>query len=712
MGGSAWFRSTVVVLLFTLPIGCKCGQARAAPREPGTRTTPAGKVVEPIFTHGYQGDWQYYGWADRAAPTGATEKLKMDGYGGWILHNSGLKGPYGGVVFRFKAPAAYGDFLQLRLDSDVISIPAVPIGPQHRKDLAGEWTEVFVSMAEINPTLANFTQVVLRAAKNVPAPGIVEFDGVGLTEADPKHVAKVDTQPGEPAVFSVDCAAAASPISPLIYGIALSVVGDQRSDEHWKLNPTIRRWGGNAMTRYNWELGNARNSGSDWYFENTSTGAVTWSTFLTGNQKRGVQSALTVPIIGWVAKDTRSVGFPLSEDGKQQDVDADKGAGNGMSPSGKPLPSGPPTRTSVAAPPEFIERWVKAIKKLDQEQGERTVHQYILDNEPALWHDTHRDVHPSPLTYDELLDRTVRYGAAVRRADPQAVIAGPAEWGWPAYTYSAADAVAGFSRAPDRKAHQDIPLIEWYLRKLAEHEKKTGERLLDVLDLHFYPQGKGMGVGTDGQVDPQTNALRIRSTRALWDPSYTDESWIKEPVKLIPRMRGWVDRNYPGLKLSIGEYSFGAEKHMSGGLALAEALGRFGQHGLYSAFYWTFPHEGTPAFWAFRAFRDYDGQGAAFEALSMPTDAPAEASAFAARSADGKRATLVLLNFSPTTPLEATVKLKGCPATPSQRVFSYTGAPAGFVEQKVPVGQSSYRLPKYSINVVELTWPKAGVTKP
>ena len=26
--------------------------------------------------------------------------------------------------------------------------------------------------------------------------------------------------------------------------------------------------------------------------------------------------------------------------------------------------------------------------------------------------------------------------------------------------------------------------------------------------------------------DPATNALRLRSTRALWDPSYVDESWI------------------------------------------------------------------------------------------------------------------------------------------------------------------------------------------
>ncbi len=676
----------------------------AAPREPGTRTAAVGKVVEAIFDSGYRGEWVYFGWADQEPRTSGPARLHMGGYGGWIINNAKLQGAYGGVVFRFKAPASFGDFLTVKVDSEVLSLSAVQVGPQHRKDLDDGWSEVFVPMSELNPTMAPFKRVVLRAFRQLPAPGVVEFDGVALTVADPKAIAAAESKPGVPATFTVDCGASAKPISPLIYGIAVAVRSELESEDHWHLNPTIRRWGGNATTRYNWEL-NARNIASDWYFENISINPLSWSSMLTANHRHGVQSALTVPIIGWVAKDTRSVGFPVSEVGAQQSVDEGKGAGNGVGTNGKPLPSGPPTRTSVAAPPEFVARWVKAIKKLDQELGARTVDMYILDNEPALWHDTHRDVHPAPLTYDELLDRTMRYASAIRQADPQAVIAGPAEWGWPAYTYSAADAVAGFSRAPDRRAHDNIPLIEWYLRKLAEHEKKTGERLLDVLDLHFYPQAKGVGVGEAGEVDRETNALRIRSTRGLWDPSYADESWIKEPVQIIPRMRGWVDRNYPGLKLSIGEYSFGAEKHMSGGLALAEALGRFGQQGLYSAFYWTYPREGTPAFWAFRAFRNYDGKGAVFQELSLHTQAPDNASAFAARSADGRKATLVLLNFSGADGLEANVAFKGCPATEAQRVFTFIGAPSGFTEQKVPVGKP-YRLPRYSISVVELSWAK------
>ena len=64
-------------------------------------------------------------------------------------------------------------------------------------------------------------------------------------------------------------------------------------------------------------------------------------------------------------------------------------------------------------------------------------------------------------------------------------------------------------------------------------------------------------------------ARRIRATRSLWDPTYVDESRIAEPIRLIPRMQKLIEANYPELGLSIGEYDFGGEDHMSGALALA-----------------------------------------------------------------------------------------------------------------------------------------------
>jgi hypothetical protein len=693
------------VLVVTLLLLLGAGPALAAARAPGTRTSAVGKVVEPIFLGGYQGEWQYYGWAERLPrEEGAPEQLTMQDQAGWILNRANLQGSFGAVTFRFKAPPELGDFLLVKVDGEALTVPGVKVGPQHRRDLEDGWSEVLIPLPEINPRRAPFTRVVIRAHLKLPPPGLVAFDQVGLTEGDGKTAPEVQLPPGLPASFTVDCAAPTTPISPLIYGIAFSRSRELQGEALWKLNPSARRWGGNTMSRYNWEL-NTLNTGSDWYFINLSLGEVSWRTFLLSNRDHGAQSALTVPTLGWVAKDDSSVGFPISEVGSQRSADQGRGAGDGMTFTGKPLLSGPPTRTSVAALPDFIGRWVQAIGKLP---GPKITPLFLLDNEPALWNSTHRDVHPEPVTYDELWEKTRTYAAAIREADPQALIGGPSEWGWVGYFYSAADVVEGYRKAPDRAAHGGTPLIEWYLQKAAAHEKKTGQRLLVVLNLHFYPQGKGIGVEESGQTDPDTNLRRIRSTRALWDPTYVDESWIGEPVQLIPRMRGWVDRNYPGRKLSIGEYSFGAETHLSGALALAEALGRFGQQGLYSAFLWTLPHEGTPAYWAFRAYRNYDGKGSTFQGYGMPTRAPPNASVFASRSLDGSKATVVLLNFSPGNALDATVSMRGCPAGETRRVFTYAGDAGGFTESRPPGGGKPYRLPAYSITVLELGWNRPG----
>src|SRR5207248_4089884 len=124
----------------------------------------------------------------------------------------------------------------------------------------------------------------------------------------------------------------------------------------------------------------------------------------------------------------------------------------------------------------------------------------------------------------------------------------------------------------DRHAHGDMPFLPWWLDQVRQHDQQLSRRTLDILDVHYYPQGKGLYAGA---VDDATSALRLRSTRSLWDPGYADESWIREPVRLIPRLREWVDHGYPGTMLAIGEWNWGAEKTVNGALAIADVLGIF-----------------------------------------------------------------------------------------------------------------------------------------
>ena len=128
-------------------------------------------------------------------------------------------------------------------------------------------------------------------------------------------------------------------------------------------------------------------------------------------------------------------------------------------------------------------------------------------------------------------------------------------------------------------------------------------RLLDVFSLHYYPQG---GEFSD-DVSTAMQQRRNRSTRSLWDPNYVDETWINDRVRLIPRMREWVDAQYPGRALAVTEYSWGAEGHINGATAQADVLGIFGREGLNIGTRWVVPATTTPTFKAFQMYRNYDG---------------------------------------------------------------------------------------------------------
>jgi hypothetical protein len=685
--------ATIVALLGTSCSRTPAGESApaVAPIERPARIEAAAMIYDGALAAGVQ-DW---GWGPHELGKGAA-RLNMTNHGGWILWKQGLSGPFGGVAFRLRAPAAFGNFLQVRLlepGQNQPTLPAVDIGPEFARPLSDGWIEIFVPWTLLNPGQKAIDRLQIHA-RNPVAADWVEFDKVMLTRFD--AAAAMATQlrlPARPVQLAVDCRAPDQPISPYIYGIA------NGGDKIWGNLQTASRWGGNRTSRYNWQTGNT-NAGSDWFFENHNDGGYT--DFLDRNRKYGLRGAITIPMLGWVAKDAASSGFPVAKLGAQKATDQWRpDAGNGLRPDGTPLPPGPPTETSVPAPPEFMARWVAAILKRAKSPQDRGAHVFFLDNEPELWNSTHRDVHPEPLTYDELLDRTLRYGTAIRGADPGALIAGPAAWGWSAYFYSAKDLAEGAAAAPDRRAHGDVPLVPWYLAQLAEHEKRTGQRLLDILDLHYYPQAQG--VYSDA-ADATTAALRIRSTRSLWDPTYKDESWINDTVQLIPRMKDWVAKNHPGLATSIGEYNFGAEKHISGGLALAEALGRFGTTGLDYAFYWTAPPENSPAYWAFRAYRNFDGKGARFLDRSLSTRMDPGVSLFASRDATGRHLVLIALNLSPDSPVDASIALDGCATLVSRRGYSYGQFSQAIEARSEAAGtELRERLAPYSINVFDLT---------
>lgn len=679
-------------LLACLALGCPHSHGKSLELASSAAALPATRpIAETVYDGALKSGWEDSGWSPHDLGHGPAS-IDFSKQGGWMLTKPELKGKFGGLMFRVKAPVGEAEFLEVRLDSRTKTIfPRVMVRADQKADVGDGWEEVYIPITELDPKSDPFDRIVLRAFRDM-SPDRVLIDKVAFVAAGADGgVPPPSLVPATSATLRVDCRAKAKPISPLIYGIAWDAMA--------KAPPTVRatsrRWGGNPTSTFNWQLGNAWNTGNDWFFENVAVKPV--STFFDENKSMGMSNALTIPIMGWVVKDTTSNSFPVSTMGAQQRVDDwRKDAGNGNKPDGKPVTPGDPSRTYIKITPDFDAKWLEQLKK-----DGRKVDIVILDNEPGIWNETHRDVHPDPTTYDELLEKTIQYAAAVRKAMPDAKIAGAAEWGWTGYLYSAKDKKMGFSLKPDRRAHGDKPMIPWLLSGVKAEADKTNTKLLDILDLHFYPQGQNT---YSAVADPKTAALRINQVRGLWDRGYTDESWIGEPIYLLPRMKEWIDQNYPGLQTMIGEWNFGGEAHMSGGLADAEALGRFAENGVYAAYYWTVPPAGSPAAAAFNAYRNYDGKGGHFEDWSLPAHASLKTSLFASRDKDGKHVVLVALNFSPDAAIAADFDVASCGEADKTAAYSYTGQGDSFVSEDATAssGRVKLTLPAYSMTVIDL----------
>jgi hypothetical protein len=144
---------------------------------------------------------------------------------------------------------------------------------------------------------------------------------------------------------------------------------------------------------------------------------------------------------------------------------------------------------------------------------------------------------------------------------------------------------------------------------------------------------------------------------------------------------------------------------MSGGLAEAEALGRFAQLGVRSAFYWTLPADHSPAFFAFVAYRSFDGKGGHFLDYSLPTTASSQTSLFASRDDSGKHVVAIALNLAPDSAAQARIDIPSCGHIASREVYSYTGAATGFASVKdAPPTDGSLNevLAPYSITVFDI----------
>jgi hypothetical protein len=453
-------------------------------------------------------------------------------------------------------------------------------------------------------------------------------------------------------------------------------------------NFTLNRSGGNAETRYNWQL-NAHNHGFDWYFESiddgSTTSAATADDFVANSKNGGAQPMLTIPMIGWVPKlgpgRSKLSSYSIAKYGPQSGNDWEwmSDAGNGISSTNgnQPITWNDPNDANFPTNAAFQQAFIQHLTDRWQGATNGGVPYYCMDNEQTIWFSTHQDVHPVGPTMQEICTNLVAYAGVVKALDPNAQVLAPEEWGWSGYFYSGYDQQnAGYR---DRNNNGGWDYCPWLLSQFYQRATNTHQRLLDVFTLHCYPQG---GEFTS-DVSASMQLSRNRSTRQLWDTNYVDASWIgQQPANnilmLIPRMKNWVASYYPGTRTGITEYNWGGEGNINGATAQADILGIFGREGLDLATRWTAVATTDIVHQAMKMYRNYDGNKSTFgdTSVSAAGPNPDTLSAFAALRSSDNALTLMVINKQLTTSATATVAITNRLLSGAGQVWQLTSANA------------------------------------
>lgn len=444
-------------------------------------------------------------------------------------------------------------------------------------------------------------------------------------------------------------------ISPYIYGLN-GYVYDNTWGATWatglsnhggvsnlqSMNISAWRLGGNAMTSYNWEQG-ANNSGNDDAHKNseyqsfivTGASASAAPNFYTPAQAivtthnhalgLGAATLIQLPMAGYVAADITNTtcGTPSATPLRWIKVQNTKPTSLSLNPN---------LNDSVM----YVDEEINFLKN---QFGDATttngIKFYQTDNEVGLWahylsggggvgtDGTHAVMHPALTTCNEIINKTYELAKTIKMADPAAKVFSAGRWG-----YSEANSLwsiwDGNSHQPSDWATFNIEpyttnntgnvfrynQMTWqnaYLTAMKQKEITEGKRLIDVLAIHYYPEGIN------------SNSDRMQAPRSLWDSTYVENSWITQigngategrGLTMIPLTQRAINDFYPGTKLAITEYNFYGRDNITGTIAQADALGIFGKNDIYYATYFgTADQYISPAF---KIYRNYDGANSTF----------------------------------------------------------------------------------------------------
>jgi len=534
------------------------------------------------------------------------------------------------------------------------------------------------------------------------------FGGVSAAQS----INATTTTGGAPDVTITIDPSTTTTISPYIYGLNFS---DGITDAPAGI--TMDRQGGNRWTAYNWE-NNASNAGSDWYYDNddylgggdTPAGAV--FNQITSDQSRSQASLMTVQLQGYVAADklgtaTDSNRGDLATRFKQV-----------VNKKGSAFTTTPSTADAFVYMDEFL--WNLDHGKPGIFGASAAIPTFVnLDNEPELWNSTHSEIQgTTAVTSDDYITKTISLTKALKDQFPNVKLFGAVHYGFlGAYNWNGEMGAS---------VNGSDWFVDKYLLAMKVASNTYGKRLVDVYDFHWYSEATSTDTGqrvagltgaslTDGEVQ-----AIVQCPRSLWDPTYSENSWISNdmgigPIMMLARLQSKIDAEWPGTQMAITEYESGGDNHIAGAVAQADNLGIFADKGVFAASWW--PPSGTYPYTvgAFRAYRGFDGANANFGDTSLKTTSSSIANVSVHASLDSQAAgRVVFVAINRSTSFQE-VALNGQTLSGTATVHRITaesgaaqvaaGTPvAPVLAGSVPVSGNSFLivLPPMSVSTIEV----------
>jgi Glycoside hydrolase family 44/Secretion system C-terminal sorting domain len=289
----------------------------------------------------------------------------------------------------------------------------------------------------------------------------------------------------------VDATANKKAVSPYLYGRNNSLssnllTNDPNTIISWQLlkdaGVTIfRDNGGNNSTKYNWRR--KLSSHPDWY---NNVYANDWDIAASRLQQNmpTAQGIWAFQLIGKAAK-TNANNFKDWDYNRSQWWE---GVNQNLAGGGAPNTSGGGKALREGTPSLYLEDWPADsttgildywFNKSGLNIDSTKVRYWNMDNEPEIWNGTHDDIMPTQTPAEDFMQRYFSVAKKAREKFPKIKLMGPVpanEWQW--YNYNN-DAVTDNG--------VKYPWLEFFIKRIAEEQQRTGIRLLDLIDIHYYP---------------------------------------------------------------------------------------------------------------------------------------------------------------------------------------------------------------------------------